>query len=194
MEPPPPAKRAKLEDTTTSAATVAGSGNFRAVADLFAGAKNIMVLVGAGISVSAGIPDFRSPGGLFSMIEEAREGCSALAALPEPAELFNIDYFRDDDGAAFYSLAHRFMPADPADDDGDAGRASGAGAGAAAAAAGPRPTRTHRFLAQLAARGKLLRVYTQNIARHMILQSTFRLDALLLCINIPAYLLCAIPI
>ena len=73
MEPPPPAKRAKLEDTTTSAATVAGSGNFRAVADLFAGAKNIMVLVGAGISVSAGIPDFRSPGGLFSMIEEARD-------------------------------------------------------------------------------------------------------------------------
>ena len=32
--------------------------------------KSIVLVLGAGISVSAGIPDFRSPGGLFEAVQE----------------------------------------------------------------------------------------------------------------------------
>lgn len=40
---------------------------FAAVAKLLEGRKNVLVLAGAGISVSCGIPDFRSRGsGLYS--------------------------------------------------------------------------------------------------------------------------------
>ena len=38
--------------------------------DLIKNAKNIVCLVGAGISVSCGIPDFRSAGGIYSLVEE----------------------------------------------------------------------------------------------------------------------------
>jgi hypothetical protein len=42
---------------------------FAAVADLLRGKRNIVVLAGAGISVSCGIPDFRSKGsGLYSTL------------------------------------------------------------------------------------------------------------------------------
>lgn len=60
-------------------------------------AKNILVVTGAGISVSCGIPDFRSENGLYRMIRE-RFG------LPEPECMFDIEYFRDDP-APFYMLA-----------------------------------------------------------------------------------------
>ena len=36
---------------------------------LLANAKRIIVIAGAGISVAAGIPDFRSPAGLFSTLK-----------------------------------------------------------------------------------------------------------------------------
>jgi NAD-dependent SIR2 family protein deacetylase len=43
---------------------------FAAVAKLLEGRKNVLVLAGAGISVSCGIPDFRSRGsGLYSMLD-----------------------------------------------------------------------------------------------------------------------------
>lgn len=43
---------------------------FAAVAKLLEGRKNILVLAGAGSSVSCGIPDFRSRGsGLYSMLD-----------------------------------------------------------------------------------------------------------------------------
>lgn len=40
-----------------------------ALADLFAGARNAVVFTGAGISTESGIPDFRSPGGVWSRME-----------------------------------------------------------------------------------------------------------------------------
>lgn len=46
----------------------------------------ILVMTGAGISVSAGIPDFRSPGtGVYSNLEEYN--------LPKPEALFDLEYF-----------------------------------------------------------------------------------------------------
>lgn len=60
-------------------------------------AKNIVCMVGAGISVSAGIPDFRTPGtGLYSQLQKYN--------LPWPEAVFNIDYFRHDP-KPFYTLA-----------------------------------------------------------------------------------------
>ena len=47
---------------------------------------NVVVLCGAGISVSAGIPDFRSPGsGLYANL--------AKYDLPSPEAIFDIDFF-----------------------------------------------------------------------------------------------------
>ena len=44
-------------------------------------------MTGAGISVSAGIPDFRTPGtGLYSLIQSYN--------LPKPQAIFSIDYFK----------------------------------------------------------------------------------------------------
>lgn len=60
-------------------------------------AKRILVVTGAGISVSCGIPDFRSEHGLYAGIREKY-------ALPEPECMFDIEYFRDDP-APFYMLA-----------------------------------------------------------------------------------------
>ena len=48
--------------------------------------KNIIVLTGAGISTSAGIPDFRSPGsGLYDNLSKYD--------LPTPGSIFDIHYF-----------------------------------------------------------------------------------------------------
>ena len=58
--------------------------------------KNIVVMSGAGISVSAGIPDFRSPGtGLYYNLEKYK--------LPTPESMFDIDYFREHPDC-FYSF------------------------------------------------------------------------------------------
>ena len=61
------------------------------------GAKRIVCMCGAGISVSAGIPDFRSPGtGLYDNLERYN--------LPRPSAVFELDYFRQNP-EPFYQLA-----------------------------------------------------------------------------------------
>ena len=60
-----------------------------------------MVCTGAGISVSAGIPDFRSPKtGLYANLEKYN--------LPDPQAIFDIDYFNEKP-EAFYKLANEFL-------------------------------------------------------------------------------------
>lgn len=64
--------------------------------------KNIIVICGAGISTSAGIPDFRSPGtGLYSNLQRYD--------LPFPEAVFEIDYFLKKP-EAFFSLSKELCP------------------------------------------------------------------------------------
>lgn len=64
--------------------------------------KNIIVMSGAGISVAAGIPDFRSPGtGLYDNLKKY--------GLPHPTSVFEINYFRSRP-EPFYSLAKELYP------------------------------------------------------------------------------------
>jgi NAD-dependent deacetylase sirtuin 2 len=64
--------------------------------------KNIIVMVGAGISTSAGIPDFRSPGsGLYDNLQQYN--------LPSPESMFDIDFFQSNP-EPFFHLARELIP------------------------------------------------------------------------------------
>ncbi|KAJ3049106.1 NAD-dependent protein deacetylase sirtuin-2, partial [Quaeritorhiza haematococci] len=65
-------------------------------------ARNIIVMTGAGISTSAGIPDFRSPGtGLYDNLRKYN--------LPYPEAIFDISYFRSSP-EPFFTLARELYP------------------------------------------------------------------------------------
>lgn len=77
--------------------------NLNDVAKLIAAARNIVVLTGAGVSVSCGIPDFRSKGGLYDTVLE-RFG------LHDPQAIFDLEEFKMDP-SLFYAFAKDVMPA-----------------------------------------------------------------------------------
>ena len=65
-------------------------------------AKNVAFLTGAGTSVAAGIPDFRTPKiGLYSNLEKYH--------LPYPEAVFTIDYF-DKNPGPFFDVNKSMMP------------------------------------------------------------------------------------
>lgn len=93
--------------------------------------RRVIVMVGAGMSTSAGIPDFRSPGsGIYANLKQYN--------LPFPEAMFEIGYFRQRP-EPFFHLARELLPTEV------------------------KPTRSHFFLKLLSQKGKLRRVYTQNI-------------------------------
>ncbi|KAI9480094.1 SIR2-domain-containing protein [Coemansia mojavensis] len=72
------------------------------VVDLIKNSKRILVLTGAGVSVSCGIPDFRSPQGIYTRLNEE-------FGLDDPQQMFDIDYFRETP-EMFYSFAKELYP------------------------------------------------------------------------------------
>ena len=73
-----PERRKKLETVNT----------IEDVVGLIAKSKNIIVLTGAGVSVSCGIPDFRSKDGVYARL------AVDFPDLPDPQAMFDIQYFR----------------------------------------------------------------------------------------------------
>lgn len=64
--------------------------------------KNVVFMAGAGISTSAGIPDFRSPGsGLYSNLQKYN--------LPYPEAIFEIGFFKQNP-EPFFALARELYP------------------------------------------------------------------------------------
>ncbi|KAG9396517.1 SIR-2 [Carpediemonas membranifera] len=101
--------------------------------EIIAKARRILVLTGAGISVSCGIPDFRSKDGLYSKVR------ARFPELDDPTLMFDLAYFKKNP-KVFYSFAREIWDVQ-----------------------GHEPSVSHMFISQLEARGQLLRNYTQNI-------------------------------
>lgn len=76
---------------------------FEDVIDLLHKSNNVIVLTGAGVSVSCGIPDFRSSDGIYSRLAKD------FPDLPDPQAMFDINYFSRDP-RPFYKFAREIYP------------------------------------------------------------------------------------
>ncbi|CAI4216271.1 unnamed protein product [Parascedosporium putredinis] len=98
--------------------------------------KKIVVIAGAGISVSAGIPDFRSSSGLFATLKTQHK------LKGSGKHLFDAAVYRDDSSTQSFHTMVREL---------------------ASMTSKATPTPFHHLLASLAAEGRLMRLYTQNV-------------------------------
>ncbi|KAF2667542.1 DHS-like NAD/FAD-binding domain-containing protein, partial [Microthyrium microscopicum] len=98
--------------------------------------RKIVVVAGAGISVSAGIPDFRSSKGLFKSLKKQHNLKSS------GKELFDASVYRDGNSTSSFHYMVREL---------------------SALSKNCQPTAFHHLLATLADEGRLLRLYTQNV-------------------------------
>lgn len=89
--------------------------SIESVVKLIRDCKNIIVLTGAGVSVSCGIPDFRSRDGIYARLSKD------FPDLPDPQSMFDINFFHSNPypffrfakeiypGSFKPSLSHRFI-------------------------------------------------------------------------------------
>ncbi|KAI8968493.1 DHS-like NAD/FAD-binding domain-containing protein [Mycotypha africana] len=99
--------------------------------------KRAIVVTGAGISCSSGIPDFRSSDGLYNLVKQ-RHPDTVLRG----KELFDATLFRNEKTIkCFYTFMAELR----------------------ALISNANPTLTHQFIQSLTHKGQLLRCYTQNI-------------------------------
>ncbi|XP_033644002.1 NAD-dependent protein deacetylase sirtuin-1-like [Asterias rubens] len=88
-----PPRRKKLQDVNS----------FEDALNLLRSSKRIMVLTGAGVSVSCGIPDFRSRDGVYARL------AVDFPDLPDPQAIFDINYFRRNP-KPFFKFAKEIYP------------------------------------------------------------------------------------
>jgi NAD-dependent histone deacetylase SIR2 len=106
------------------------------VLDVLQRKRKIVVIAGAGISVSAGIPDFRSSGGLFSSLRKQHKLKSS------GKDLFDASVYQDDSStSSFHDMVRSLSQKTK----------------------GAEPTPFHHLIATLAQEGRLLRLYSQNV-------------------------------
>jgi NAD+-dependent protein deacetylase SIR2 len=98
--------------------------------------RKIVVVAGAGISVSAGIPDFRSSHGLFESLKHKHKLKTSGKGL------FDASVYKDDSSTSTFHDMVRDL---------------------SSMASKAKPTLFHQLVARLSREGRLLRLYTQNI-------------------------------
>jgi len=141
-----PAKRrrtAESKERTTEYLDLSGSSveenevpKLQLLLDVLHKKRKIVVIAGAGISVSAGIPDFRSATGLFNTLKKEQKLKSS------GKNLFDASVYQDDTSTStFHEMVRTLSQHTKAAE----------------------PTAFHHLLATLAQRGRLMRLYTQNV-------------------------------
>ncbi|PBP25410.1 sir2 family histone deacetylase [Diplocarpon rosae] len=126
----------KLYDSDDGALHADQDAKVRQLLDVLRTKRRIVVIAGAGISVSAGIPDFRSSTGLFSSLRTQHKLKSS------GKELFDASVYRNGPATSSFhdmvrELSHQTQNA--------------------------KPTPFHHMLATIAEEGRLMRLYTQNV-------------------------------
>ncbi|KAF5715369.1 NAD-dependent histone deacetylase [Fusarium globosum] len=145
---PPPAKKRRIsppKERTTEyldlmkpedELTAEDRGQLKRLIDTLRKKKKIVVIAGAGISVSAGIPDFRSSTGLFATVKTQHN------LKGSGKHLFDASVYKHDSTTQSFHAMVREM---------------------ATMTKAAKPTPFHELLASLAQEGRLLRLYSQNI-------------------------------